>query len=89
VGQSRAVVIAFVVKKNLGFLLQPPKRGRMNNAVSITLEIGTRRARFFIEESSAAHGRIRGIGRPRPAAKADSLANHHPSMRHNALTLFK
>jgi hypothetical protein len=47
-GQPGAVMIAFVVEKDLGFLLQPPKRRGMNDAVAVALEIGARRARIFI-----------------------------------------
>ncbi len=44
VGEARAVVVAFVHKKDLGLLLQPPEGGGMKNAVAVALEFGPRRA---------------------------------------------
>jgi hypothetical protein len=38
VGQAGAVVIALMVHKNLGFVLQAAKGGGMDNAVAVTLK---------------------------------------------------
>jgi hypothetical protein len=47
VSQPGSVVIAFVIEKHLGFLLQSAKSRRMDNAVAVALEICARRTWIF------------------------------------------
>jgi hypothetical protein len=40
--QPRAEQVAFMVQKNLGFVDQPAKGRRVNNAIAVPLKVGAR-----------------------------------------------
>jgi hypothetical protein len=67
VGQARAIVVAFVIDENLGFVSEPAERRAMDDAVAIAAEIVARRTRRLLIEAAAARSRIRREGRPGPA----------------------
>src|SRR5690606_26165157 len=60
------VVIALVKEKDLCLVLETPESGRVDDAVTIALEIAARAARLLGKQASA---RVGGIGR------VDRLAN--------------
>ena len=62
VGQAGAEIIAFVFDKDLRLVFQPPKRARMDDAVTVPLERGAEMALFFGVKTSAC---FRRIGRKR------------------------
>jgi len=47
-------VIAFVSDKDLCLVLQPPESGRVNDPVTVALELGSRRADRFYHQPPAA-----------------------------------
>ncbi len=49
-GEPGAVVVALVIHENLGFMLQAPEGGGVDNAVPVTLESRARRAFGFREQ---------------------------------------
>src|SRR3989338_5493983 len=60
--KPRAVIIAFVIDKNLSFIFQPAKRRAVHDAITISLESRTVGMLFFFTDSSAA---LRAFGRVR------------------------
>ena len=54
VGEPGAVVVALVIHENLGFMLQPPEGGGMDDAVPVALESRARRAFGLREQPSPA-----------------------------------
>ncbi len=62
VGQPRAVMVALVRHEDLAFVGEAPKRGRMDDAVAVALELGPRRRWRLGEQSPAARQRVCGIG---------------------------
>ncbi len=65
-GEAGAIVVAFVIDKNLRFVGEPPKRRGMDNAVAIAAEIIARRTRPLVMETAATCSRIRRERRPCP-----------------------
>ena len=52
--QPRPVQIAFVIDEHLGLIYESPKRGRMDNAVTVTLKLAAiRMARFRVHATPA------------------------------------
>src|SRR5258705_10201559 len=62
-GKAGAVIIALMLHKVLGFMLQPPKTRRMDDAVAIALVTGSGRAFLFGPIAAAAGGGLARIGR--------------------------
>jgi hypothetical protein len=62
VGQARAVMVALVENKDLCLMLEAPKCGRMDDAVTIAAERAAMAARRLIEAAAPAFGRIAAIG---------------------------
>src|SRR5262245_27578399 len=62
-GQSRAVVVAFVKNKHLRLVGEAPERGGVHDAVSIALERCAHRTGGFAIKPAAAEFRAGGIGR--------------------------
>jgi hypothetical protein len=63
VGEPRAVVIAFVEHEDLRFVLQPPERGRMDDAVAIAAKAAAALARRLGMKPAAAQVRVARIKR--------------------------
>ena len=63
VGQPGAVVVALVIDEDLRLVVQPPKRGRMDDAVAVALKRRTGRMLRFRMEPPAGLLRFRRIGR--------------------------
>jgi hypothetical protein len=63
-GEAGAIVVAFVIDKDLGLVGEPPKCRGMDNAVAIAAEIVARRARWLIMETTATCSRMRRERRP-------------------------
>ncbi len=75
-GQAGAVVVAFVEQEDLRLVLQAAERGRVDDAVTVALELGPHGAgRLGIKPPAARRG-VRGIGR--------EPLNHHGSPRESA-----
>src|SRR4029079_6238018 len=64
-GQTGAVMIAFVEHENLGFMLQTPESGRMDHPVAVAPERAAGLARRLREQPAAAAIGIAGIKRAR------------------------
>src|SRR3990167_818803 len=62
-GQTRAVVIPFVVDKNLCFILEAPESAGMHDSRAVALKSGTVRMLFFGVDTPAALCALIGIGR--------------------------
>src|SRR6185295_17444760 len=65
VGQSRAVIVAFVVYEDLRLVLEAAKGGRMDNAVPVALIAGSRGALLLRPVPAPARFGTRGKGRAR------------------------
>src|SRR5205823_603855 len=63
--QARAVVIALVIDEDLGLVLQPPERRRMDDAVAVALKGAARPSLGLLVQAAAACPRQGGIGRKR------------------------
>ena len=57
-----AVVVAFVVHENLGFVFEPTKSGGMNDAVSVSLKSGSVRMLLLLVMASPAVTTFNSIG---------------------------
>src|SRR5262249_29949775 len=75
-GEPRAVVIALVIDEDLGLVLQPPERRRMDDAVAVALEGAARRRLGLGMQAAAALPRQGGIGCQRLASP--QLVSHDP-----------
>jgi hypothetical protein len=62
-GEARAVVVALVIDKHLGLVVQPAEGSRMQDTVAVAGERRAGRARRFIVKTAAALQRIGGIRR--------------------------
>jgi hypothetical protein len=60
--QAGSKQITFVVQKHLGFINQATKRGGMNYAVAIPLELSSGWSRFFEEPATPGLGGVAGKG---------------------------
>ena len=80
VGQARAVVIAFVIDEDLGLVVEPPERRRMQDAVAVAGVRRARGARRLGQKPPAARARIDGVrceaARPRAAALSPGRAGN-------------
>ena len=63
VGQPGAVVVALVIDEDLGLVVQPAERGRMDDAVAVALKRRAHRMLGLRMEPPAALLRFRRIGR--------------------------
>ena len=63
VGQPGAVMVALVEDENLGLVLEPAERGRVDDAVAIAAEGAAAFAGRLGMKPAAARGRVAGIGR--------------------------
>ena len=62
VPKRKAEQVAFVVQKHLGFVHQPPKRGGVNNAITVALKIVARgRWHFSVAPTTRLFG-VTGVG---------------------------
>jgi hypothetical protein len=64
-GQARAQVIAGPIKKNLGLVLEPAKRPRVDDAIAIALVLRSPLGRGFRIDSTAGIGAELGIASQR------------------------
>jgi hypothetical protein len=63
VRQPGAIVVALVVDENLGLVLEPAERSRMNDAISIALKRRSHPMRRLVEAPSARVAREHCVGR--------------------------
>ena len=61
-GQPRAVIVPFVINKNLGFVFEAAESGRVNDTVAIPLKPGSVRVFLFGMVSFPAFTAFNGIG---------------------------
>jgi len=81
-GEAGAVVVAFVIHEDLGFVFEAPKGGAMNYPIAIALEAGPHRMVRFGDLAAAAVLRQHRVGGQ--AARLDffefnSLSQHRAS----------
>ena len=57
-----AVVVAFVLHENLGFVFEPTKSGGMNDAVSVSLKSGSVRMLLLLVVTSPTVAAFNSIG---------------------------
>ena len=78
VGETRAVVVAFVEDEDLRLVGKPAKRGRMDDAVAVAAEIAARRAgRFGVEPAAAGHR----VGRVARMHRGTTIVHASPALR--------
>src|SRR5437588_12897620 len=68
-GEAGAVIIAFMLHEHLGFMLQPPKTRRMDDAVAVALVAGAGRAFLLGPVAAPAGRRLAREGRARRRGK--------------------
>jgi hypothetical protein len=65
-GQPRAIVIAFVIDKNLSLVVEAAERGGMEDAVAVARVERAGRARRLRDQPTSAFPLIDGVGGERP-----------------------
>ena len=85
--QPRPVMIAIRPDEDLRLVLQTPKGRCVDNAVTVTLEIGTRQAAPFFEKATTALPGIGGENCPFPGSETQCcLINRHACAACSPLT---
>ncbi len=80
VGKPRAVMVSVGADEDLRLVLQAAKGCRVDDAVPVTLEFGTRQASFFRKQTPARRPWIRGENRPLPTSETQcALVYDHAS----------
>ncbi|QTK78444.1 hypothetical protein AT6N2_C0560 [Agrobacterium tumefaciens] len=80
VGETRAIMVAIGADEDLRFVLQAAKGCRVDDPVTVPLELGTRQASLFGKKTSARRPWIRGEDRPLPTSETQcALVYDHAS----------
>ncbi len=80
VGETRAIMVAVRADEDLRLVLQAAKSCRVDDAVTVALEFGTRQASLFRKKTSARGPWIRGENRPLAASETQcALVYDHAS----------